>query len=253
MHHPVRHLIAGVLASFTVLIVPLEQASAATSMSLGIDYASGKYDTPDTTGTLSVPVSLKHVAGPWTLRASLPYVRAEGTFNRNDGTTLAAKRTESGMGDLTLGATYALIDNPDGFSFDIGGKTKLVTADTAKTLITSGESDYSIMVDVFRSFTKLAVFGTLGYSVKGEPAGVSYKSPFFSSLGVSLPLKSGHTLGVAWDYRQQLTNTGDPISELTAFYSMKISPTNKMQFYGVAGLSDGSPDLGGGIVLTHTY
>jgi hypothetical protein len=253
MHYPARHLLTGALASLAMSVVPLGQASAATSMSLGVDYASGDYGTPDTTGTLSVPISMKHVAGAWTLRASLPYVRAEGTFNRNDGTTLAAKRTESGMGDLTVGVSYALIDNPDGYSFDIGGKAKLVTADTAKTLITSGESDYSIMVDMFRSFTKLAVFGTLGYSVKGEPVGVRYKNPFFTSLGVSMPLKSGHTLGASWDYRQQLTGGGDPISELTAFYSMKLSPGNKMQFYVVTGLSDGSPDLGGGIVLTHTY
>ena len=252
MHYPPRHLLTAVLASCT-LLVPFGLANAATSMSLGVDYASGDYGTADTTGTLSVPISLKHTAGAWTLRASLPYVRAEGTFNRNDGTTLVAKRTESGIGDLTVGATYALIDNPDGYSFDIGGKTKIATADKAKTLITTGESDFSLMVDVFRSFSNMAVFASLGYSVKGEPAGVSYKSPFFSSLGVSMPLKSGHTLGAAWDYRQALTNTGDPISEVTAFYSMKISPTNKMQFYGVVGLSDGSPDLGGGIVMTHTY
>jgi hypothetical protein len=250
MHYPPRNLLTAVLASCT-LLVPFSLANAATSMSLGVDYASGDYGGADTNGTLSVPISLKHTAGAWTLRASLPYVRTE--INRDDPRNPAVKRTESGIGDLTVGASYALIDNPDGYSFDIGGKTKLATSDKAKTLITTGENDYSLMVDVFRSFTNMAVFGTLGYSVKGEPAGVRYKSPFFSSLGVSMPLKSGHTLGAAWDYRQALTNTGDPISELTAFYSMKISPTNKMQFYGVVGLSDGSPDLGGGIVLTHTY
>ena len=252
LSHNKALLLASIFTALAVL-APFGQVSAGSSISVGVDYARGDYGTNTTTNTFSVPLSLKHETGPWTLRASVPYVQTEGTFNRGEGTASATKRGESGLGDLTIGATYKLIDNPDGFSFDIGAKTKIVTADKEKTLITSGENDYSFQVDAFRSLTKMALFATLGYSIKGEPAGVRLKNPFYSTLGVSFPLRAGHAIGAAWDYRQKLTNRSNPVSDLTAFYSMKINPTQKMQFYALTGLSTGSPDIGGGVVLTHAF
>ena len=252
-------------------LAPLGDARAAdstTSISLGFDYASGDYGTDETTRTYTVPLSIKHEAGPWTLRASLPFVRAEGIFSRDQGAILddsgqpadnpavgpaSTKRTESGLGDLTVGAYYNLINNPGGYSLDVGGKAKIATADKEKTLITSGENDYSAQIDVFRSLPNVSLFATLGYTIKGDPVGVNYKNPFYSALGLSVPLAAGRSLGAAWDYRQKVVSGGDPINELSAFYSMKFNPNNKLQVYVVHGISDGSPDIGGGLVLTHTY
>ena len=256
-------LLATAFAAVAVL-APFGQVSAGSSISVGVDYASGEYGTTTTTNTFSVPLSLKHQTGPWSLRASVPYVYTVGTFNREEGTDNSGKgsgnrredttkRSESGLGDLTIAAAYNLIDNPEGFSFDIGAKTKIATADKAKTLITSGENDYSFQVDAFRSLSKMVLFATLGYTIKGEPAGVSLRNPFYSTLGVSFSPENGHTIGAAWSYRQKLTSLGDPVSDLTAFYSMKINPTQKIQFYGLKGLSNGSPDNGGGVVLTHAF
>lgn len=256
------------LAALTAL-APLGQATAAgtTSISVGLDYASGDYGTSETTRTLTAPLSLKHENGPWIFRASLPLVSAEGTFSRDQGVVFddngqpddntpgvaASKRSETGLGDLTIGAYYNLINNPSGYSLDLGGKIKLATADEDKTLITSGENDYSVQVDVFRALPQVALFATLGYTLKGDPAGINYKNPFYSSLGFSVPLATGRSIGAAWDYRQKVVSGGDPISELSAFYSMKFDPNNKLQVYVVRGISDGSPEFGGGVVLTHTY
>lgn len=251
-------------------LAPLTAAHAAgtTSVSVGADYASGDYGTAETTDTYSLPVSVKYETGPWTLRASIPYVRVEGTFSRDQGALIddngnpvgdddvlatSTKRSESGIGDLVVAAHYTLINNPDGYSFDIGGKAKLATADKDKTLITSGENDYSVQLDFYRASTSVALFATLGYTVKGEPTGVSYKDPVYGSLGLSVPLAAGKSVGAAWDYRQKVFTNGDPINELSGFFSMKFDPHNKMQLYVVYGLSDGSPDYGGGVVLTHTY
>ena len=244
------------LASAIVILAmlnPFGQAIADTFISLGADYASGDYGTGTSTQTLSVPLSLKHETGPWILRANVPYVHAEGTFSREQGSVSARKYSESGLGNLTLAATYNLINTPTGFSFDIGAKTKIATADQAKTLITSGKNDYSFQVDAFRSLTNVAFFATLGYSIIGEPAGVNFKNPFYSTLGFSVPLQTGHTIGAAWDYRQKFTTRDNAVSEFTAFYSIKINPSHKIQFYAVTGLSNGSPDFGGGSVLTHIF
>lgn len=248
-------------------LAPLTHANAAgtTSVSVGVDYASGDYGTTVTTDTISLPVSVKHENGPWTLRASVPFVRVEGNFSRDQGgevrgngtvedsTPPATARSETGLGDLVVAAHYTLINNPDGYSFDLGGKIKLATADEDKTLITSGENDYSVQADFYRSLPNVALFATLGYTIKGEPAGVSYKDPFYGSLGFSVPLGAGKSLGAAWDYRQKVFTAGDPINELSGFFSLKFDPQNKMQVYVVYGLSDGSPDVGGGVVFTHSY
>ena len=263
-HQPLRSLAL-------IALLSAGAATADTTVSVGIDYATGDYGGSENTDTLSIPVGIKYETGAWTLRASLPYVRAEGIYNRDQAVVLddngkpddngggagaggaTEKRTESGIGDLTVGAYYTLINNPNGYGLDLGGKAKLATADKKKTLITSGENDYSIQADVYRSLPNVALFATLGYTIKGEPSGVSYKNPLYTSLGFSMPLPSGHTAGAAWDYRQKITSGGDPVSELSAFYSIKLAANNKLQLYLVKGLSDGSPEFGGGAVLSHRY
>ncbi|HET6718413.1 MAG TPA: transporter [Rhodocyclaceae bacterium] len=243
---------------FTLLtLAPLGAAQAAgtTSVSVGLDVASGDYGTNETTDTYTAPVAVKHENGPWTLRASLPLVHVEGSFSRDQGrrTGAGGDRSETGIGDLTVAAHYTLIDNPGGYSLDLGGKAKIATADEDKTLITSGENDYSVQVDVFRSLPEIAFFATLGYTVKGEPAGLDYRNPFYGAVGLSLPLATGRSVGAAWDYRQKVISSGDPVSEVSAFYSQRVDPHNKMQLYVVRGFADGSPEFGGGVVLTHTY
>lgn len=229
-----------------------------TTISMGFDYASGQYGTDQTTDIYSLPISIKYETGPWTLRANLPLVRAEGTFSRdigasNRGSQNDNSRTESGIGDLTLGAFYKLINASNGYNLDIGGKAKIATADEKKTLITSGKNDYSVQLDVFQMTSGVSLFATLGYTLKGEPVGVDYKNPFFSSLGLSIPLASGHSFGAAWNYRQKLRSGDDPVSEVSVHYSMKQNVGRWIQFYVVHGLSNGSPEIGGGAALSKRF
>ena len=247
-------LVSILTSTLLALNSPAMSAESTTSISLGADYTSGKYGDTETTESASFPLSLKHETGAWTFRASLPFVMTEGVFARDQGgTTKSGLRNEKGIGDLSLGVSYNLINLPNGTGVDIGAKAKIATADKANTLISSGENDYSGQIDVFRSFTRSSVFATLGYTQKGTPSGVTYTNPLYVTLGASLMAAPGHTLGMAWDFRQKLTSAGDPVSEVSAFYSLKLSPTKKMQLYGIRGLSDASPDFGGGVVLTSIF
>ena len=45
----------------------------------------------------------------------------------------------------------------------------------------------------------------------------------------------------------------DDRSELTGFYTLKMDDATKWQFYATKGLSDGSPDWGGGITVSHAF
>ena len=46
---------------------------------------------------------------------------------------------------------------------------------------------------------------------------------------------------------------GSDISELTAFWSKRMSPQWKMQIYGVVGFTDASPDAGAGVMFEHRF
>jgi len=257
---PKRVVAAACLSLFTATSA---FADGKTSVSVGFDYVQGDYGTPETTKTMTIPLSVKHETGLWTMKASLPFVKAEGTFNRDlgfddsgnldDNGQPLGKRSESGFSDLTLALAYTLVERPNGFALDLGGKAKIATGNKDKTLITSGENDYSVQVDAFQPLGGLAVFATLGYTIKGEPAGASYSNPFFGTVGFSVPLAAGNQIGAAWDYREKISANGDPVSELSLFYSLKLDPQNKMQAYLIHGISDGSPDIGGGIVYSHSY
>lgn len=248
-----RNALRITIAAFNLLTWP-GVATCATTVSLGADYAKGNYGSTETTTTQSIPLAIKHETGRWIWRASLPYVRTSGEFNRDQGSSQeSSPQTQSGTGDLTIGAMYSLLAHPLGYGVDLGAKAKLATADKNNSLITTGKNDYSIQIDAFHSFPAIALFVTLGYTIKGEPEGVVYRNPAYFSFGLNKPLTSNTTLGAAFDYRQKLTPTGADISEMSVFYSIKINPSDKLQLYAVRGLSDGSPDFAGGLVLSRRY
>jgi hypothetical protein len=240
-------------ARWLVLLFFAGQALAGTtSLSIGADYTSGDYGSGGTTEMLVVPVTLKHANGPWIVRASLPYVWAEGSFSSVAQGPLQGKHVEAGLGDATVAAFYNVLDTR-GLAVDLGAKAKLATADRTKVLITSGENDYSLQVDLFRSLPSASLFASLGYTFKGDSAEVNYHNPLYGALGLTLPLPGRRSLGAAWDYRRKTVAGGSELSELTVFYSQRLDATDKVQVYAVHGLADGSPDFGAGLVLTRSF
>lgn len=234
------------------LFVAGQALGATTSLSVGADYTSGDYGSGETTRMLVVPVSLKYADGPWLLRASLPYVWAEGTFSPDAQGRPQGSGDEDGIGDATLAAFYNVLDTRR-LAVDIGAKAKLATADRTKTLITTGEHDYSLQADLFRSLPSVSLFASLGYTVKGDSAEVNYHNPLYGALGLTLPMPGRKSVGAAWDYRRKSTDDGAALSELSFFYSQKLDATDRLQIYAVHGLADGSPDFGAGCVLTRSF
>jgi hypothetical protein len=53
-----------------------------------------------------------------------------------------------------------------------------------------------------------------------------------------------------YDIRDNTTPTSQGISEITGYLGRNLSENWKLMLYGVAGLSDGSPDWGVGFTLT---
>ena len=241
------------------------------NLGVGVDYSSGKYGTDTTTDITSIPVTAKYTSGSWTYKASLPWLYVSGNPNvlpglgavgnvnpkgrgRKGGvvtpSTPAQSGTASGIGDLRLAATYAF-DTGSPLGIDVTGNVKIATADADKGLGT-GANDYGLAVDLYRDFSGTTVFGGVGYTQLGNTRYVDVKAVANVNVGASWKVGGG-SLGAMYDYRQAASRLGDPRSEVTGFYSFAASPASKVQVYATAGLSNGSPDYGGGVSYSHGF
>ncbi|AWV08565.1 transporter [Marilutibacter maris] len=249
------------------------QAADGLKLGVGVDYSSGDYDSDTTTTILSVPFTARYTRGDWSFKASLPWVRVDGDpnvlpglggvdngnpngrgrgrGNGGGGTTAPAESgAASGIGDLRLAAIYS-VDTGSDLGLDLTGNFKLATADEDKGLGT-GANDYGVAVDLYRQVGSALLFGGVGYTWLGDSDYIDVDAVANANLGVSWRAGGGN-LGLIYDYRQAASDGYDPRSEVTAFYALNAGESTRIQLYGVAGLSDGSPDWGGGVSLTRGF
>lgn len=271
------------LALATAAALTSLPAAAATTVSAGYEYTSGKYGTGTRTTEHIIPFGLKHENGPWTFRFTVPWIRVEGPGNPNTSiadlgdrsgsggsggggsddvdevaAARAAGRSESGLGDMTVSGFYNVFNDPaTTLGVDVGLKAKFATADKDKTSLTTGENDYSIQGDFYFDFKpvpKTTAFGSVGWTKKGDPAGIDYKNPFYGSVGFSYRLNDQNSWGAAYDYRQKVLAGRDPVSETSVFFTHRYSQVLRIQAYALREFfSDSSPDRGVGANVFYSF
>lgn len=235
-------------------------AEGKLSTTLGVDYTSGRYGTRDTTTILSIPFTLKYETGPFTAKASLPWIQLTGPTGstigpdgRPVGSTTGARQKETGLGDLVTSLTWtAYNDASNGLIVDLTGKIKWGTANEARGLGT-GKNDFSAQADIYKKRERTTYYATLGYKVYGDPDGIEFRNVPYVSLGFSHALAAANAAGLSWDYRPRVVTDGKPTSEVMAFFIHKLDNATKLQFYVIKGLSDGSPDWGGGLAASYAF
>jgi hypothetical protein len=259
------------------MTLPAAAAHAADGWTFGAggDYSTGDYGSDTTTTIWSVPFSARYTSGAWTFKATLPWLRVDGDVNvlpglgnvgnsnpngrgKGRGNGGAPQPTPeptdagsaSGLGDLRVAATYAF-DTGTPLGIDLTANVKIATADEDKGLGT-GANDYGLLLDLYRDLDGTTVFGGVGYQILGDTDYVETKDVFGANVGAQHAWGPG-TFGVVYDWRGAASHTADPRSELTGFYSVRSSDATKWQFYATKGLSDGSPEWGGGIFVTHAF
>lgn len=228
------------------------------SLTTGLDYSTGKYGSTETTEIYYVPFTGKYETDKYTLKLTVPYLRVTGPGNvlidlGPIGPVSTASTTQSGLGDIVAAATYNLYEGRgNGTLVDVTAKIKFATADEAKGLGT-GENDYALQADLYKTLGKNNLFGTLGYRVMGDPAGVTLNNVFFASLGAGRQYSQETSAGLILDLREKVSATSFPQQELTAYVSHKLGKTWKAQAYALKGFSDGSPDWGAGAMFTAAF
>ena len=229
----------------------------------GFDFSSGYYGAAKATEILYLPLTFQAAKGPWTLKATVPWLRVSGPALLIDGTgeSLAGVRTSgaaSGLGDINLSATYALEQYYNyGLFIDLTARVKAPTASFAKGLGT-GEWDGAAQVDVAKSIDgtgpgTFMPFATLGYRITGDPNGFFLRNVLYGSVGVQYSWSDIVATGVSYDARQAAIRAAVDPEEMTAYTNIRLGQAWSANVYGVVGLSRNSPTAGGGVVLTYRW
>lgn len=230
-------------------------AETTTSLSAGFDYSSGKYGGATSTEVLYIPVIGKIQFDKLFLKLTVPYIRvssAGGVVVRGMGpfkmATSTKTSTESGLGDVIASAGYTILENGN-LLLDLVGNVKFGTADYNKNLGT-GENDYSAQLDAYYQAHETIYFATAGYKVVGAPVGIQVNNIAYGTLGISQKTGDKTSAGLMFDAAQGSNVLSPGTRELTVFVANRISQTLKIQANLMKGFSDGSPDYGGGAMVT---
>ena len=225
------------------------------SFSTGVDYSEGTYGSPVKTKILVIPASVRVKTGDFRFGATLPYLRIDGANIVGGGAggpividPRTPRTVRSGLGDLSLSATYAIPEERIGLGVEFTGRVKLPTASTSKGLGT-GKTDVSALVDVSKTFGSVTPFVDVGYKWSGDPSYIDLKNTWFGSAGVSVA--AGKSVIIAsYDYQGASSPLAFDSHEVFGAFSTPVSDRLNFTLYGSAGLSRGAPDFGVGGIIT---
>jgi hypothetical protein len=229
-------------------------AGSTFELATGADYSIGRYGAAADTTVWSVPIDLKAQLGRLRLQASLPYEFINGPGELVAGVIVSspgstATTARSGIGDLNLSGAY-LVTHESGLlpSIELGGGIKLPTANTT---IGTGKADYAVNASFYKTVAKgTMLFGSVGYSWLGSPAGYQLENGVTVSGGLNFRPVSNQNYGVSLAYRQPVV-AGLPGQEVVSPYmTYRFSKLLGLTFYGMAGLNSASPRFGAGVRLT---
>jgi hypothetical protein len=226
----------------------------------GINYSTGKYGQKTSTDITSIPFIGKYEHNNFTFKVSVPWLKivGDGSVTGGDGLVIAnnntSKRTsESGLGDIVTSISYSAIELPsDKFLLETTAKIKFGTASSKRGLGT-GENDYTLQADAYKTLDKATLMATLGYKVLGDPDYINLNNVWFGSLGVAYKFNQKNSVGAYIDLRQATSNSSTNLREYTIYHFYKINPNYNLQSYLTHGDTRSSTDWGGGILLGYRW
>ena len=233
------------------------------SSTLGMGYSNGDYGTTRNTNVeIGLPV-LSATTGDFKFSVSMPYMRVSGrglvvfdatgnpiVVNRN---TTLPPITRTGFGDLNFGATYDVPSSfMDDFEVKLSAGFKVPTASTRRRLST-GETDFTMSMDVSRQFGDWGPFVTVGYLVPGQPASFKLLNTVSVSAGTSYTINDNLVAVASYDFDSASTPLVTASHEVFGSLSWIRDNGFTLTGYGTVGLSTGSPNVGAGLLLAYAF
>lgn len=254
------------VATVAVMLSLPAVSKAGFSFTSGAEYTSGDYGTDTDTATWYVPFSLGYAGKNSFFSVTVPYIHVDGSaevtgvrstplpgmggVNRDSTTTTTTEeRTDDGLGDIQLRASYQLLNETASRPWlGVTGKVKLGTADEDKNLGT-GENDYSVQLDM----AKGPVDGYVGYLYLGDTDTIDYDNVFFGAVGYTIPAKKNWKVRPEFYTEQAVADGIDPVREFSVTFSTPLESNRTVNIYLIKGLSDSSPDWGAGVMVTTSF
>jgi len=226
----------------------------ALELGAGLHHTAGDYGTGSETEITMLAATGRYESAAWVYKVTVPYIEVTGEntvvpgVGRVRGAT-GRRRTESGLGDIVLSATYGAYYEPSTMlGVDLTGKLKLPTADEDRGLST-GEADVIFLVDAYRNFDRWTGFAGVGYHILGDAPGQPLNNVWSANVGASYKIDQRDSWGASLDTRQRVAPGAGAQREVTGFVQRKLDNLWKAQAYALIGLADGSPDWGFGLTL----
>jgi hypothetical protein len=220
----------------------------------GFHYSTGDYGSTIDTRITTLEATARYETGRMVYRASVPWLSVKGDTGVIPGIGQASgaparSGSASGLGDIVLSAAYsAYYDPATTLGMDLTGKVKLPTADESEGLGT-GEPDFALLVDLYRSFDRVTGFGGVGYHIMGDSPALPLDNAWSANLGAIYRLDARDSVGAMLEGRQRVAPGGSRTRELTGFWMRRLEAQWRAQLYGLIGLAEGSPDWGFGLSL----
>jgi hypothetical protein len=227
----------------------------------GLGYSNGSYGTNRNTDVMLGLWTVSAITGNLKFDVSVPYMRISGRglvvfdaagnpviINRNKSVVPTVR---SGFGDVNFSATYtippAVLDN---FEVKLTARAKAPTASARKRLST-GAADFGGNVDISHPFGMWDPFVSIGYLIPGQPKTFFLNETVAISAGTSMELNDHLVAIVSYDYDSATSHfvgsSQEVFGSLSWIYSDRVTLTG----YGTAGLSAGSPEVGGGLIISY--
>lgn len=225
-------------------------------LSTGLDFSSGDYGDVDETEILYIPATVSYSKGLWGAKVTVPWIHMEGpggVVGGGDGGVVVGPGAEmvdaSGLGDIWSSVSYSVEAVPEKwFYLDVVGKVKFPTADENDGLGT-GEFDYTLQLDLFKPLGKFSPMATVAYKFKGSPDEYDLDDVWYLSIGGDYRLNETVNFGATLDFQEAASDSSDDALELFGYVGYRLAEDWLLTLYGYTGLSDGSPDAGGGFQI----
>jgi Putative MetA-pathway of phenol degradation len=241
---------SALLLCLTSLAMPAPALAAVSwDASTGFDYSSGKYRGSSDTTVLDAPFALRVQMDSVRFEAAIPYLRVRGPGTYAGGVVVGggnAVTTRSGMGDVTLGAAWALTKDDTSFpGIELQGNVKVPTASSE---LGTGKYDYTLQANLNHSISaNIMLFGNLGYQWLSDFRGIRLEDGVLANAGVNFRAGDRTNLGLSVNYRQPYYQTLSDQFSLSPYLLWDFVDNWRLSIYGLAGFTNASPNIGGGL------
>lgn len=246
-----RKILKTGIALFCTMAWPLAaHAANQWDVASGFDFYTGKYGAASNTDVWSVPLSVRDQIGKFRLEANVPYLHVRGPGVFAGGVIVGSNTiaTASGIGDVNVGAAWILHEDDKSLpGIELAGGIKLPTAPAS---LGTQKFDYNIQANFNHSLSqRVMLFGSLGYQWLSDFRGFQLEDGVTAMGGVNFRSSDATSIGFSANFRQTYYRTLDDQFALTPYALWTFAPHWRLSGYGIAGFTNSSPNIGGGVRL----